>query len=166
MSDLEGMINGILSNPDEMKKIMDMAGKIMGTEGGAVDANQNLQSTPTLDSILNGMNDIPGGLGAGLGGLLGGSGINNLLGGAGLGSLLGDGGLGKLLGSSTVLRLLGSPTVKNLISEATSSQNDKRELFNALKPWLSEKRRYKLEKAMVFAKVMRIAGVVALNRGG
>jgi len=30
LSDLEGMINGILSNPDEMKKIMDIGGENHG----------------------------------------------------------------------------------------------------------------------------------------
>ena len=42
-------------------------------------------------------------------------------------------------------------------------------LFNAIKPYLSEKRRYKLEKAIVFARVMRVAGVAgaaALKKGG
>ena len=32
MNELEGMINGLLSNPEEMKKLMDMAGKILNTD--------------------------------------------------------------------------------------------------------------------------------------
>lgn len=160
MSDLEGMINGILSNPEEMKKIMDMAGKIMGPDGGlgtapAASANP---STPSLDNILSGLN------GEGLA-----SAAGNLLGSGGLQSLLGSGGLQKLLGNSTVQKLIGSPVVQNLVGDAVNPKNDKKELFDAMKPYLSEKRRYKLEKAIVFAKVMRVAGVAgaaALKKGG
>lgn len=160
MSDLEGMINGILSNPEEMKKIMDMAGKIMGPDGGlgTVPAASANSPTPSLDNILSGLNAE---------GLT--SAAGNLLGGGGLQSLLGDGGLQKLLGSSTVQRLIGSPLVQNLVSGAVNPKNDKKELFDAMKPYLSEKRRHKLDKAIVFAKVMRVAGVAgaaALKKGG
>jgi len=173
VSDLEGMINGILSNPDEMKKIMDMAGKIMNPESG-VPASQTTasgsQAAPSLDSILNEINANPEVLakaaenllgGGGLQSLLGGGGgggLQSLLGGAGLQGLLG-GGVQKLLGSSTIQKLISSPAVQGLVSGGANSKNDKRELFNALKPYLSEERRYKLEKAIVFAKVMRYAGV-------
>lgn len=161
MSDLEGMINGILSNPDEMKKIMDMAGKIMGPDGGSgsAAANSANQSTPSLDNILSGLNGD--GLASAAGNLLGGGG--------GLGNLLGNGAVQKLLGSSTIQKLIGSPVVQNLASGMMNTRGDKKELFEALKPWLSEKRRYKLEKAIVFAKVMRVAGVAgatALKKGG
>lgn len=184
MSDLEGMINGILSNPDEMKKIMDMAGKIMNTDGGAPASQATAsvsQTAPSLDSILNQINANPEGLakaaesllgggglqsllggggGGGLQSLLGGSGggLQSLLGGAGLQGLLG-GGVQKLLGSQTIQKLIGSPAVQSLVSGGSNTKNDKRELFNALKPYLSEERRYKLEKAIVFARVMRYAGV-------
>ena len=161
MSDLEGMINGILSNPEEMKKIMDMAGKIMGPDGalGTAPAASVNPSTPSLDNILSGLN------GEGLA-----SAAGNILGGGGLQSLLGSGGLQKLLGSSTVQKLIGSPLVQNLVGGAVNNtKNDKKELFDAMKPYLSEKRRYKLEKAIVFARVMRVAGVAgaaALKKGG
>lgn len=174
MSDLEGMINGILSNPDEMKKIMDMAGKIMNTDGGtpASQATASVsQTAPSLDSILNQINTNPeglakaaetllgnGGLQSLLGGGNGGGGLQSLLGGAGLQGLLG-GGVQKLLGSQTIQKLIGSPAVQSLVSGGSNTKNDKRELFNALKPYLSEERRYKLEKAIVFARVMRYAGV-------
>lgn len=144
MSDLEGMINGILSNPDEMKKIMDMAGKIMGTEGdspAAEPANTAMPAMPSLDNILSG-----------LGGGMPGGGIASAVQG--------------LMGSSTIQKLLGSPTVKNLLSGTLNTKNDKRELFEAMKPWISEKRKYKLEKAIIFARVMRVAGAVALKKGG
>lgn len=173
MSDLEGMINGILSNPDEMKKIMDMAGKILNTEGGAPASQTTAsgsQAAPSLDSILNEINANPEVLakaaenllgGGGLQSLLGGGsggGLQSLLGGTGLQGLLG-GGVQKLLGSSMIQKLIGSPAVQGLVSGGGHSKNDKRELFNALKPYLSEERRYKLEKAIVFARVMRYAGV-------
>ena len=149
MSDLEGMINGILSNPEEMKKIMDMAGKIMG-EGGAspeVSEGSPAGGAASIDDILSGLN--PGDLGA----------LGNL------GSLASA--AQSLLGSGTVQKLLNSSFVQNLTSEALRPNNDKKELFNALKPWLSEKRQAKLEKAIVFAKVMRVAGAATpFLRGG
>ena len=43
-----------------------------------------------------------------------------------------------------------------------SGSNDKKQLVEALKPWLSESRQAKLDRAMIFAKVMRVAGAAAL----
>lgn len=141
MSDLEGMINGILSNPEEMKKIMDMAGKLMGTQDGqtsAMPSESAPNETPSLEKLLPGV-DI-----------------------ASLASAAQT-----LLGNDTIKKLLSGPLVKNMIGEAMHPNNDKRELFNALKPWLSEKRRDKLEKAIVFARAMRVVGVATpLIRGG
>ena len=140
MSDMEGMINGILSNPEEMKKIMDMAGKLMGTEGSEAPASSESapNGTPSIESLLPGV-DL-----------------------AALASTAQT-----LLGNETVRKLLSGPFVKNIIGEAMHPNNDKRELFNALKPWLSEKRRIKLEKAIVFARAMRVVGVATpLIKGG
>lgn len=139
MSELEGMINGILSNPEEMKKIMDMAGKIMGSEGGnasAMPADSGSPDGQPVDNIFSGMD---------------------------IGSLASA--AQSFLSSGTVTKLLASPTVRNMIGEAMHPNNDKKELFNALKPWLSEERRHKLEKAIVFARVMRVAGAAALIKG-
>ena len=161
MSDLEGMINGILSNPEEMKKIMEMAGKIMGPESGsgAAPPNSDDKATPSLDSILSGLK------GDGFA-----SAAGNLMGSGGLESILSSGAIQKLMGSPTLQKLIGSPLVQNLVGgSASSAKNDKKELFEALKPYLSEKRRFKLEKAIVFAKVMRVAGVAGatvLKKGG
>ena len=160
MSDLEGMINGILSNPEEMKKIMEMAGKIMGPESGsgAAPPNSVEQAAPSLESILSGLK------GDGLASTAG-----NLMGEGGLQSILGSGVIQKLMGSPSLQKLIGSPIVKNLVCSPTGARNDKKELFEALGPYLSEKRRYKLEKAVVFAKVMRVAGVAGatvLKKGG
>ncbi len=141
MSDLEGMINGILSNPEEMKKIMDMAGKLMGAEGGetpTVPSGSASPETPSLETLLPGV-DI-----------------------ASLASTAQT-----LLGNDTIRKLLSGPLVKNIIGETLHPNNDKRELFNALKPWLSEERRARLEKAIIFAKAMRVVGVATpLIRGG
>ena len=139
MSEMEDMVNGILSNPEEMKKIMDMAGKLMGTEGGqAPEASAASNDTPSLENLLPGVD------------------IASLVSAA-----------QTLLGNDTIKRLLSGPLVKNIIGEAAHPNNDKRELFNALKPWLSEKRRDKLEKAIVFARAMRVVGVATpLIRGG
>ena len=141
MDDLEGMINGILSNPDEMKKIMDMAGKIMGGTPSDAPADSEPSDAPSLDNILSGLN-----LGD-------------------IGSLTSA--AQSILSSGTVKKLLSSPVTQNIIAEATHPNNDKKALFEALKPWLSEERRRKLEKAIVFARVMRIAGAAApLLKGG
>jgi len=172
VSDLEGMINGILSNPDEMKKIIDMAGKIMNTEGNPTAQSEASGSyaSPSLDSILNEINANPGGLAKAAENLLsGGGGLQGLLGGGGIQNLLGGGFIQKILGSSTIQRLISSPVVQNLASGGLNTKNDKRELFDALKPYLSEERSYKLERAVMFAKVMRVAGVAgaaALKKGG
>lgn len=138
MNDLEGMINGILSDPDQMKKIMDMAGQIMGTDGGnstPASGGGDSQAAPPLDNILSGLNlnNIPGGL------------------------------------SSVIQNVMGSVGIQKLLSGAMNSintKNDKQELLEAMKPWLSEKRRQKVDRAMMFAKVMRFAGAAALLRKG
>ncbi|MGI5984370.1 MAG: hypothetical protein GXY01_06735 [Clostridiales bacterium] len=139
MNEMEGMINKLLSNPDDMKKIMDMAGQIMGTdssapsgasESGEQQAEPSHDDIPSLDNMLSGLDSIPGGL------------------------------------TSVVQKLMGSPAAKTLMSGALNTKNDKQELLMALKPWLSEKRKHKLEKAIMFAKVMRFAGAAALKRGG
>lgn len=223
MSELEGMINGLLSNPDEMKKIMDMAGKLMGQAGGqtggepaaAVSPDLVLPSEAEISKLLSSLTgtkepgaaggegtlgaavpgDLAGLLGADglskLSGLLGSGGLGNLsglLGSGGLGNLsglLGSGGLGNLsgllggeglgglaglaqsvLGSSTVKKFLGSGTFKNMLSEASKPRTDKRALLTALKPWISAERQTKLERAIIFAGVMRFAGAAALGKGG
>jgi len=159
MNELEGMINGLLSNPEEMKKLMDMAGKILNTDnsdsakkteetnktvgpdlgsilsglGGASGetASSADSATPNLDSILSSLNSIPGGL------------------------------------SGTVEKILGGETMQKLIKGGGLNQkDDKKDLIEALKPWVSEKRRNKLDKAMTFAKVMRVAGVASVFKKG
>jgi len=140
VSELEGMINGILSNPEEMKKIMEMAGKIMGPESGNNSAMPPESGTPAAQPGDDTLPEID------------------------IGSLAAA--APSLLNSGTVKKMLASPIVRNMIGEAMHPNNDKKELFNALKPWISEERRHKLEKAIVFAKVMRVAGAATLIKGG
>ena len=261
MNDLEGMINGLLSNPDDMKKIMDMASQLMGSEGAkaASPPSGAVQAAPSLENVLSQLGGDTSGLGgavqnllnnnsAGLQGLLGGGGgLQGLLsGGGGLKGLLGSGGLTSLLGNPNMLRLIGSGAnllgmlggtkglssllgssggglsgllggsggglsgllggsggglsgllggsggglsgllgggggglssllggaggggIQKLLGGLSTSgmSGDKQELINAMKPYLSEKKQLKLDKAASFAKVMRAAGSSGLLTGG
>ena len=161
MSDLEGMINGILSNPDEMKKIMDMAGKIMGSQNGDSSAQTEggAAQGSALDGILNGIKAPTGDIAAAAQNLMGGGGLQGLLGGGGLQKLIGSPAIQRLLGSRTVRGIMSSRAVQSLASGGLNTNSDKSELFNALKPYLSVDRRNKLDRAIVFAKAMRFAGV-------
>ena len=135
MSDLEGMISGILSDPDQMKKIMDMAGQIMGSSGNdsnTMPSSGAVEAAPSLDNILSGLNDSRGGLSDTLQSVLGG--VNNQ-------------------NSSAALN-------------TNTSKDNKQALVDALKPWLSEKRIRKLDRAMIFAKMFRAAGAASLFRKG
>ncbi len=129
MNNLEDMINSVLSNPDEMKKVMDMAGTLFGGAKSDTPPQQpNLEnlgsvlgSMPSLDGIMSGLSNLPGGLASAAG---------------------------------------------KLIGEGINSSGDKTQLLEAMKPWLSEKRRNKLDSAMKVAKVMRVAGAAFFKKGG
>lgn len=156
MEDMTSAINSILNDPEQMQKVMEMANQVMGgnTENAAS------AGAPSLDGMLSSLGS--GGIDPQLAQLLGGAGakLSGLLGGGGLGKLLGGGSFGKLLGGSGL-----SGTLKNA-ARSMSGGNDKKQLMEALKPWLSESRQVKLDRAMAFAKVMRVAGAVALLREG
>jgi len=136
VSDLEGMISGILSDPDQMKKIMDMAGQIMGSSGNdssTIPASGVVEAAPALDNILSGLNDKSGGL------------------------------------SETLQNILGGANTQNSFGalNTNAAKDNKQALVDALKPWLSEKRIRKLDRAMMFAKMFRAAGAASLfKRGG
>ena len=222
MNELSGMLNNILSNPDEMKKIMDMANQIMGSQGGETPVQPAAgasSSTSPLDGVLAEISKNPEGIAAaaqsllsngglssllgngglssllgngglssllgngGLSGLLGNGGLSSLLGNGGLSGLLGNGGLGSLLGKSGLQSFFNGPTMRKILDHPIAKRfldspsvsglvqgggggNDKKELIRALKPWLSEARAKKLDRAVVFAKVMRVAGATALIGGG
>lgn len=172
---MTGAINSILNDPDQMKKVMEMAGQIMGNSGetGATESSDG-QATPSVDNILSSLGGGTGGVdpqlmqllsgaGAKLGSLFGGKGgLSGLLGGSSMGGLLGGASpLGKLFG--------GGAGMQGMIQNAAQSfngSNDKKQLIEALKPYLSEDRRLKLDRAIVFAKVMHVAGAAAFLGGG
>ena len=173
---MSGAINSILNDPQQMQKVMEMAGQLMGN-GGAAQPGSG-EAAPSLDGMLASLGGNGGvdpqlagllaGAGAKLQGLLGGGGLGNLLGGgSGLGGLLGGnglGGLGRLLGGGG-----GGGGLTGLLSNAaraSGSSGDKKQLIEALKPYLSASRCAKLDRAVVFARVMRVAGAAALLREG
>lgn len=161
---MTGAINSILNDPEQMQKVMEMAGQLMGN-GGAQPTGGAPGEAPSLDGMLSSLGGggvdpqlagLLAGVGSKLGGLLGGGGLGGLLGGGGLG------GLGRLLGG-------GSSGLQGLLQNAARSAGsggDKKQLVEALKPWLSESRQAKLDRAVVFARVMRVAGAAALLREG
>ena len=169
---MSGAINSILNDPQQMQKVMEMAGQLMGNGGAAQPGGG--EAAPSLDGMLASLGGNGGvdpqlagflaGAGAKLQGLLGGGGLGNLLGGgSGLGGLLGGnglGGLGRLLGGGGLTGLLSNA------ARASGSGGDKKQLIEALKPYLSASRCAKLDRAVVFARVMRVAGAAALLREG
>jgi hypothetical protein len=114
VNELEGMINGLLSNPGEMKKLMDAAGKILNSN----DINSNGKEA-FEDSVYD---------------------------------------RGRPPDEETIL------AARRNVSE--DPKRDKKKLVEALKPWLSEKRRYRLDKALMLAKVVHIVGAAAFGEGG
>ena len=173
---MSGAINSILNDPQQMQKVMEMAGQLMGNGGAAQPGGG--EAAPSLDGMLASLGGNGGvdpqlagllaGAGAKLQGHLGGGGLGNLLGGgSGLGGLLGGnglGGLGRLLGGGG-----GGGGLTGLLSNAaraSGSSGDKKQLIEALKPYLSASRCAKLDRAVVFARVMRVAGAAALLREG
>ena len=136
MSQLEDMINGVLNDPEQMKKIMDIAGSIMGGNGEsqtAGEAEHPVEPPTDLGGIMKGL--------SGLSGLSGIPGLSGL-----------SGGLGNL--------------AKGFLSGAGGRDEEKTALLEAMRPWLSEKRQGKLDRAMKLARVMRIAGAAFLKNGG
>ena len=106
MSELEDMINSVLSDPAQMEKISGLAKSLMG--GGQ--AEQSNDSPPLSDF---GMDFDP-----------------------------------------SVLSRIGS-----LMSMNQQPSNDKKALLEAMKPYLSEKRRQKMDKALRIARLAKIAGI-------
>lgn len=70
---------------------------------------------------------------------------------AGAGSLPPSGGFG--LDSAMLGRL------SSLMNSAPQNGNDKKALLEAMKPYLSEKRRQKMDKALRIARLAKIAGI-------
>lgn len=173
MDDMTSAINNILNDPEQMQKVMDMAGQIMGNSGSAPQSGTT-QAAPSLEGMLSSLGSGGSGIDPQFAQLLSGAGakLSGLLSGGGLGGLLSGGGLGRLFGggggASPLSGLLGGGAGGGLTAmlgnaaRSMSGSNDKKQLVEALKPWLSESRQAKLDRAMIFAKVMRVAGAAAL----
>lgn len=112
MSELEDMINSVLSDPAQMEKISGLAKSLMG--GGQ--AEQSPDSLP----LSNNDSDFDP-------------------------SLL--------------------SRISSLMSAGNQPSNDKRALLEAMKPYLSEKRRQKMDKALRIARLARIAGIAMGEMG-
>ncbi len=106
MSELEDRINSVLSDPEQMEKITQMAKSLMGgssQESGGGDREAH---------------DLPGGLGI----------------------------------DPSALQRIG-----RLLSRGESRKPQERALLEAMQPYLSEKRRSKMDKAIKLARLARIA---------
>ena len=118
MSEFDDMLGSILSDPGQMKKIMDIAGSLIGSE------KETAPPKAPADSLgaLAGLSDIP---------------------------------VGEIMGAAQ--KLLGG--------SGGGQMNEKRALLNAMQPWMSEKRRNKLDRAMKMASAMRIALAIFKKTG-
>ena len=148
MNELEGMINGLLSNPEEMQKIMDIANSVMessGTPSGGVQTPAPASAAPD------------GGGMSGLGSLLG-----NMGGLGGLGGLAGLGSIAPALGRAAKSFIGGGGQNR---PPALGAGGDKAALIDAMKPFLSESRRGKLDRASQMAKMMSMGLSLFGGRG-
>ena len=141
MNNIENMINSVLSNPEQMKMVMDVAGSIMGNAPPPEELNAKAENAAagTADSGST----MSAGMGAGKGGGLN---LGNIL--SGLTNLPGG-----LAGAASSLL------------NSSAGNKDKTELLEAMKPWLSEKRRSRIDGAMKIARVMKTAGEAFFGRG-
>ncbi|MCL2402264.1 MAG: hypothetical protein FWC90_06435 [Oscillospiraceae bacterium] len=124
MSEFEDKISKILSSPEDMEKIMNMAKSFSSSLGSEKEG-----TSPAEEH--NGMPD----LGA-------------------LASMLGGGSAGDLLGNMDpkVFGMIG-----RVLAEYSSNTNDKTDLISAVKPYLKEDRREKIDKATDMARLARLA---------
>lgn len=137
MNNIEEMISSVMNDPEQMKKVMDMAGSLMGS--GALSGLGDLGDTAANPSAAPPTGSAPTG---------GGFDFSSIL-----------SGLGKLPGG-----LAGAAS--SLLKNSANSSEDKTQLLEAMKPWLSEKRRSKLDGAMKIARVMKNAGSAFFGGGG
>lgn len=128
MSGIEEMINNVLQDPEQMKKLTAMAQSIMGGSGEGETAVQG-DAAPSPGFDISGLlGRLPGGL------------------------------------AKTAQRFLGGGGAEN--GAPAGAAGDKTELMNALAPWLSEKRRAKLERSMQMAKFLKLGVGVFMKGGG
>lgn len=137
MSDFEEKLNSVLSNPDAMSQIMNLAQSLnLGGGGGeSPQGGQGGGSEPPSPSP-------PAGGGDGLGGL------------AGLGSLLGQ------IDPKWINRLLP------LVGELTGGGSDERmQLLYALRPFLKPERQDKVERAAKTARLIHVGKKLLQSMG-
>lgn len=128
MSDFEEKLNAILSNPDAMSQVMNLA-QSLNLGGGGESSSAQQEDSPGPQSG----GEAQSGGGPGLGDL------------AGLGSLLGQ------IDPAMIQRMLP------LVGELTGGGNDERmQLLYALRPFLKPERRDKVERAAKTAKLIHI----------
>ena len=131
MSDFEDKLNGILSNPDAMAQIANLAQSLnLGGGGGGAQPEEPANASPALPS---GGNGSPA---AGLGGL------------TGLGDLLGQ------IDPKLISRLL--PLVGELTVGGGSGGDDRLQLLYALRPFLKPEKRDKVERAVKAARLIHV----------
>lgn len=152
MSEFEDRINSILGNPAEMEKIMNLASQFMGGGSGKKEEPQA------------GQTDSDQGQGSGQG-----QSSNQ---GQGQGSaqsrssaqgpdLSGLGGLGGLGGFDAEM----FSKIGRIMSQVQGG-SEKTELLRAMGPYLKQERREKMEKAIRFARIAKVAGAALREYGG
>lgn len=135
MSELEDKINGILGDSEQMAKITELARSLMGGEASAAPEDNGTGASGTgsagLLSALTGRGGDSGGT-ADSGG--------------------GAGALSDLGLDAAALGRIGK-----LMSAGGGQNSNEQALLSAMRPYLTEKRRSKMDRAMKLAKLARIA---------
>lgn len=131
MSELEDKLNSLLSDPEELGRVTEMAKGLMDS-----------------------------GLGDKLSGLFGGGGEENSAVPQETKPAQKTAGSGDMILDGNMLAGLGK------MMSAASKGSDKTALLSAMKPYLAEKRRNKMDRAMKIAKIAKIAGAALSERGG
>lgn len=109
MSDFEDKLNSILSSPDDMEKIVNLARSLSVSSGAD---NSPAEQDTSSETAMSPLGDI----------------------------------------DPNMLKMIG-----RLMREYNSSGSDKQQLVNALKPYLKEDRRQKIDRALQIAKLAHIA---------
>lgn len=119
MSDIEDMINSVLSDPEQMEKISGLARSLMG-------------SSAAQESSAGAVPDISA--------------------------------LSGITGSGLDPAMLGR--IAQLMNSDSAASRNEQALLEAMRPYLSEKRRGKMDKAMRIAKLTRLARLAFGDTGG
>lgn len=140
MSDFEEKLNAILSNPEAMGQVMNLAQSLNLGGGGGPSGNDGTSDSPPPPPQPPQNNAVPGG------------GVTDGL--AGLGSLLGQ------IDPKLISRLLP------LAGELAGGGNDERmQLLYALRPFLKPERRDKVERAAKTARLIHVGKKLLQSMG-